>query len=1204
MNFRFWACKVALSGAVIILQAVVASQAFAKSPPATTIAAKKIAATNRLLPLKKITVGPEDQYHGSVDPTGHKITYIQKSDLIAHVQIQDIKTGEVHDLMPLTADSQEPVFGPNGRIAFTYYKFSARGDICYTAPLDPANPLNEPLTSQQVHCLKADGGGTAVVRANPFWLSENEIGYVTRDINSQSARIVSENIANGNHRVLAEGKVLTPAMRPGGRYLIYNQIFEASASKPEHRSLVIKDLQTGKTKEIRFSIPGISGFPAVSENEEFLYFSHYLNDSNNDNIIDGADNGVVFRVPIQKILLAADGAEVFPEQLTSVENSCSLPQPFRESIYVTCAFEGSLDIYEMPASGIVPMAWNEGILRNALQTSRSYQDRILILNTLRYRTSTLQTDEFLLSNFLLSDDTAAARYYLDRIESRSALGNRDFYQLLRIYLQAREYKKSQPSEEVSPVFQKQLQELERQTLTIQNESRFRLIVRGFLKNFATETSAATSLLSQVHFSPHRSADAAHPAHPIELYLYFELAHQIWDRHPDQDTLEEFKTILPVYRQMMTAPELSEQAQVYYAFRLLKDLRKRFESRAERIKQVENLNHDFPSAPKDLLSIESETLRLVEAPDDKKKLEIYRVIQATMARDRGDYFLRRAFYVRAILNYSEAAEFKYMGFVVNAWLDDTVKTDTEFVFAREVFSDSSFDEAYAYAARKNLLFAENFFYQAVLLTDDLEAHNGYVETMVRENKRKDLDKNYAYLKSHGYVDDSMKYVEALLELVDAEPERQNDSSGVQSLNKAIAKLESMDQDRESAIRYLLLGYCYKEKFLRLASGYDFDSALFQSARRSLTLAYDQGRDNDRIKASALMNLGILNQRAQNQGVAIKFFSLRKPLGFEGDTEARNRFSYLYAKSLFEGHLPERAAQELAELPQDELSAPMLEHEAFYFSNGGKFKKAAEIYSRLISAKQIQGDLNLAKINLSYGYSLFKLRHAAESQAALRESMLHAERLGMIAKNEDRLIDFHPIRMQLVGYGLLSQLGTTQERIDALEKRARLLDKAKDLIDLWLPSLIQNRLQLAALYSTTDLPKAVRKMDDAIKFTHEYGDANQYLGQVVFQSTVDYLAHGILHPELYEKERQKEIRTVVQQCLHDYDLQKLPPPYLSYQRLKLKMLWASYSEKVLRETSSISQIQTLMSEAEKGSLPSALPKEWTELKNLSAVLFRAF
>ena len=52
---------------------------------------------------------------------------------------------------------------------------------------------------------------------------------------------------------------------------------------------------------------------------------------------------------------------------------------------MTCDFEGALDVYKLPASGIVPPEWTAENLANAFDTSRSYQERVLLLNTLKYR---------------------------------------------------------------------------------------------------------------------------------------------------------------------------------------------------------------------------------------------------------------------------------------------------------------------------------------------------------------------------------------------------------------------------------------------------------------------------------------------------------------------------------------------------------------------------------------------------------------------------------------------------------------------------------------------------------------------------------------------------------------------------------------------------------------------------------------------------
>ena len=91
----------------------------------------------------------------------------------------------------------------------------------------------------------------------------------------------------------------------------------------------VESLRTGQKKVLSFALPGISAFPAVSDDGKYLYFSHCLNDTNGDNVIDGSDNAVVFRVPLEVLIAAKSGASIFPEQLTSVETSCSFFQgPF------------------------------------------------------------------------------------------------------------------------------------------------------------------------------------------------------------------------------------------------------------------------------------------------------------------------------------------------------------------------------------------------------------------------------------------------------------------------------------------------------------------------------------------------------------------------------------------------------------------------------------------------------------------------------------------------------------------------------------------------------------------------------------------------------------------------------------------------------------------------------------------------------------
>jgi hypothetical protein len=353
---------------------------------------------------------------------------------------------------------------------------------------------------------------------------------------------------------------------------------------------------------------------------------------------------------------------------------------------------------------------------------------------------------------------------------------------------------------------------------------------------------------------------------------------------------------------------------------------------------------------------------------------------------------------------------------------------------------------------------------------------------------------------------------------------------------------------------MLGYCYLAKLRRTAKGYELDQELFQGAHRELMLAYDLGRDNARVKAAVLSNLGILHQRAQNHGLSARFFALRKPLGFVSSEEA-GAHAWLYARSLYYTHEPDKAADEVASAPGDvpqSYVAPLLEREAFYRMAAGQYERAAGLYAKLFDRGYIQGEASLARARLSHGFALFKLKREDQAQAALRSALAHAEKLAIVPRDAERLIDSDPVRIQLVAYGLLSRMGPDAKRLDALEKRAALLPKAKSHFEeSYLPTVIENRLSLAAVSDRVQPGKAVGWMKEALKLAEELGDTDQYLANAVYRTAVAYLAHAWLHPQLYAQEDSDRIQKIVDKCVQAYESQARPVVMLDYQNLNLRL-----------------------------------------------------
>lgn len=1150
---------------------------------AGTVTAERTSATQRLIPLTKMTVGPNDQYHGTVDPSGNLLVFTRKVDLIPHVALQNIATGKLSQFLPLIADSQEPVLSPEGLVAFTYFKHNAGGEVCY-------RPLSaSPDSEDQIECLKS--GGQEV--STPFWRNSKELGFLVKDNWNQKSQIVIVTLATGTRRIIAEGRIWSPSMTPGGKYLVYNAMEFRDGT--EQRTLMVHDLVANRAMPARFALPGISGFPSITADEKFLYFSHYLNDTNNDNVIDGNDNSVIFRAPMEDIL---KGRELFPEQLTSVDSNCSFPRPYQSTVFVTCAFEGALDIYQMPLSGIVPTSWSQETLRNAHQTSRSFSDRILILNTIKYRHAKSEhqpdaarvsdpnlIDEQIFSNHLMADDLASARFYVKRLEGQASSSRRPFYRLLDVYLAARERKKVQKSNEVTPSFDLEMNTALSELKKIEAFPRLNQILQGLVHSFLGQTDRSAAILSKI--------DLSQSVHPLERYFFFELSSWTLKR------LKDTSRYRSLFAEMMSAAELTQESQIYYAFRYFQQLQLEGSSLSDRLSEVrllKALRKDYPQPVLSLINAEEVSLRLVQASTDPEKFKIYGELDRLMSASRDDYTLRKATYIRAILIFAQFQEFKFLNFIARNWLNYTKMQDTEFAYAREVFSFANLDQAYSLLGKSQPEPASSYFYGALTLTDDLESHFGYIRSQVLMGARSQIEQRYSNLKAQRQIDDNMKFVEALLILVDA---KGSDSRSTSHLKRALEKLEAMDQDRNSAMRYLLMGYCEMEQMIRLADGLEIDAATFERAHRNLMLAYDQALDNDRIKASALMNLGILHLRAQNHGLGAKFLAKRKPFGFDSVSD-KAEFAWIYARALFKSQQPDLAASELEELsPAEQKSVPnwplFEEHLAFYLQAAGRCEEAIPHYEQFLKSNLLANlpyaEHNRVRINLSYGFCLHKTGKSLKAVQILQGIEPLLEKLPVLPKNEDRWIEFNPLRIKLILYGILAQ--ASQDPISALRKRAELLKGAKDVLEDYRSSQIQTNLQLVDRIK--DPAQQARLLKESLEIAKDLGDSTEYIAKSIYEACIAQLVYGLKFTSTENQDSSALLNKIINSIFKAYDDQLVTQPILDFQRMKLVILWTAYGLKFFKNAATTDWKSILHSESAK-QVQENLPVQWIELNTI--------
>ncbi|MBP9709281.1 MAG: hypothetical protein KBD78_16725, partial [Oligoflexales bacterium] len=280
--------------------------------------------------LDKITVGPEDNFQGVVDQSGDVLIFTRLAQQASSLFKQDLKSDKVEPFLAEQGDAKDPVLSPNNAlVAFTYFKNNSRGDICIRS-----------LKGSDLQCLDSQESADT----EPFWLDDNTLAFVSRDFRSDRIGLKSYSLNSKKITSLYEGDVSAPTSFQNGKAIIF------SAFNKNLQKNTLFRLERGNTKAeaLLVDLPGMSSFPRMSADGAYLYFSQYMNDSNNDKTIDGKDNGVIFRAAVAKLQA---GKSIFPEQMTSVETNCSYAFPGTSWLWLTCAYEGSLDIYKLPREG-------------------------------------------------------------------------------------------------------------------------------------------------------------------------------------------------------------------------------------------------------------------------------------------------------------------------------------------------------------------------------------------------------------------------------------------------------------------------------------------------------------------------------------------------------------------------------------------------------------------------------------------------------------------------------------------------------------------------------------------------------------------------------------------------------------------------------------------------------------------------------------
>lgn len=1134
--------------------------------------------------LKKVTVGPYDNYQGSV---GDKSLFFTRSQNLAdRIYKLDIGSRNIEAFVDSKAGSKGPVLSPDGRyLAFTYYKYDSQGDICM---------IDVEKGPESLKCLNQK---KKIREEAPFWFSNKEIGYLSRPINGSYTSLIKHHIESNKKLIMRKGDLFAPTASRDGRYLSFSQ-----KTKNGHR-LFFGEIKQNKYRPVALDLPGLSGISKFSEDLNYLYFSHYLNDTNYDGAIDADDHSVIFRVRIKDL----SKKRVFPEQISSVENNCNFPIPTSEKLYMTCAFEGSLDLYETPLEGRIPNKWDLKDMWNAHQVARTYKERLHILNTIKYRFKHDKRDmwERLFANHLQIEDTTAGLYYINKLISIRSLPTniKVRYRLLKIYLQALQLRRLEPIDRLSLRFKRRIGALLAKLNKVGNlkqELDFIELVKSYCYLF---THRYDQVSVQIKANKNKAGnDRFFSFLGIRLY---ELMSK--DNVPAKYRLKASE-VEQQYLAVLKQGFVAQEGKIYYAVKYLKSIERL--AIKQRLVLLDRLASSLKksSSLSKLFETEAMSLELIGLNDRKKESALFKKMRFIFKETEKDYFLRRAIYVRSLKVLATSKKVRYLGIVASNWLRYTHHSSIEFDYAAQQFGYVNKDKGYGYWHSKDYDRASVAFFQGIVQTDDLESHFNYTMLLTNELKdQKKLEQSYQNLQKHNMIDEqNFKFHQASLLLNGAQ---ENPKKNIADIDEAISLLESMEfRGFNPGMRYQLLGLAYHLKVQLSVYGQDYDKIMFDHSHRNYMLALDLGYDDVRVKAAVLENLGYLHLLVRNFDLSAAYFKKRGILPFLNLSE-QIQFRWSYANSLFYSHQADEA-QKQVELVLFKLKynhVAFWERAAFFSAVAKDYKKSHQYYSKLWQIPAFKSPRNRSKAYLQHGYVLSKLKQKKLAQRQLMNAINVSKKAGVSSVDARRLLAFRPERLQMIAWGLLAHNENNPKlSVGYRLKRLRILNsirgRLKEFVSnetQWLGQVSKEELKIALEYEKL---RAIQKSQVYLKkslgHAREWADlGNGYVGVVSYQTLMNLLSFALSHPKKFRSFSNGIIENFVASTMNEFSTLTQIQAVQIYQKLKLAILWQHYRKKILLDKSlaTLSLDKELVDE-----LKTSSPHLWKELGNLNKAL----
>ncbi|WP_162531693.1 PD40 domain-containing protein [Methylomicrobium alcaliphilum] len=990
---------------------------------------------DRLETMVGLTAGRYDHFQGQLADDGETLSFVSNANTTTEIHRQSLLRNAPTLVFDDNADTSQPRLSPDGQsLLYISYQEDASGDACIYH-----------FKQRDRRCLTDEN--TEVLHV--FWFPDSlHIGALTRTglLDTHELRKYSVGQRRGDTgELLLSRNIAAPTVSPDGRWLVYVPLEQGTSGQfsfmmRASSGFVLHPLISGLSPRLfRPDMPGSTGFPTFSPDGQYLYFTQFLNDTNFDGVIDGGDNGILFRARF-------DGDAVSPirrgsyEQLTSGRRNCQYPSPARDKLIATCLRAGYLQIYSLPLSGLVPPDWTRQRIEEELLVTRDPWERLLLLKRLLPDTEDQAKRIAIYRRIILEHlslhEYESTEYHLRLLQD---LDDADAWlaDWTEVLLELTAYRRDEqrlPHGKLNAAFiqaqQERLDRLSRwQGARHSTVHRLAAMARLEILDVLGDKKQALALSDALDLAGEKDTFSLHLI-AMQQQKFLRL-------------LDERERLLRMFRQLAEHSAFSERERLRYADAykrsLLQGLARR-EQRQSLAKRLETVEPDSPLGF--MLSIESHLLATDAASQAITQDHLTSLFQET-----GSFERRRALIMSAIDHaaYNDYQQLLYtMG---SLWLDTVLVGHPERKHAEAIFADIVLEKAYAEMAGGHPAEAAELFHEITETTTSLEAHEGYIEASLRSGKfSEQLLAAYKTRYSDRPKAPEWAFVQAYLRgqrlnaITDLEKHRAEVDRDMALLLPALQVLP-----RSPEIHHLYAYLAHRE-FHR---SHDHEMAMI--AHTHYHLALDLAPRNPRRKASVLHELGLLQAALGNHHIALRHFQERARLPF---TRPRQELSFRLDKArshYFRGRYRTskseiESAQTLIDDHRDKLAefrTLVIDRGAFYHYVGGDYEQAENLYRALLP--EITGE-NLAerlKAHLGLGASLLKTSQYELAIAELSHAWALLDSDEPMRRNETRAGRLDKDDYRHIVAGLLAHAqrgaGNFDAAFDAMRERRRWLLK---------------------------------------------------------------------------------------------------------------------------------------------------------------------